>query len=66
MKKWKLWAAAALALLILIVVLQNTDSVETHVLWITVTMPRVLLLLVTLLAGVVVGLILGDRIRKRA
>ncbi len=64
MKNWKLWAAVALAVLIGIVVLQNTDSVETRVLWITMTMPRVLLLLITLLVGVVIGMLLGNRLRK--
>ncbi len=65
MKKWKLWCALALAVLVLIVVLQNTDSVETQILWITVSMPRVLLLLIMTLVGVVIGMIAGDRLRKR-
>lgn len=65
MKNWKLWTAIALAALVLVVVLQNTTPVQTHILWITVSMPRVLLLLITLLAGIVIGLFVGDRLRKR-
>jgi uncharacterized integral membrane protein len=64
MKNWKLWAAIALAVLIGIVVLQNTESVTTKILWITVEMPRVLLLLTTLLVGVVIGVLLGRRMRR--
>ena len=64
MKNWKLWLALTLAVLIAIVVLQNTDTVKTEILWITVEMPRVLLLVITLLVGVVIGILLGHRLRK--
>lgn len=64
MKNWKLWLALTLAVLTGIVVLQNTDTVKTEILWITVEMPRVLLLVITLLVGVVIGILAGHRLRK--
>lgn len=64
MKNWKLWTAVALAALVAIVVLQNTTPVETKILWITVEMPRVLLLVTTLLIGVVIGILVGGKLRK--
>ena len=50
-------AALILAALALIIVLQNTQSVETKFLFATVTMPRAALLAVTMLIGVVVGIL---------
>lgn len=64
MKNWKLWAAVALAVLVVVVVLQNTDTVTTRILWVSVAMPRVLLLLTTLLVGVVIGILVGNRLRR--
>lgn len=66
MKSLKNIIAAVLILLTIIVVLQNTESVETSLLFATVSMPRALLLLITLLVGVVVGLVLGTRMPKLA
>lgn len=43
------------SLLVLIIVLQNTQSVETKLLFITITMPRAFLLFLTFLFGFVVG-----------
>jgi uncharacterized integral membrane protein len=63
MKNWKVWTAVALAILVVIVVLQNTQPVATQILWITVEMPRVLLLVITLLVGVVIGVLVGGRLR---
>jgi len=55
----------ALALIVvLIVVLQNTQSVETRVLFITFEMPRALLLAITLVIGVITGLLMGSRLRR--
>jgi len=64
MKNWKLWAAVVLAVFVVIVVLQNTDTVTTRILWVSVAMPRVLLLLTTLLVGVVIGILVGNRLRR--
>jgi uncharacterized integral membrane protein len=43
--------------LAVILVFQNRDPVETHLLWATVEMPRAVLLLATFLLGVIVGLL---------
>jgi len=37
--------------------LQNTDSVDTNLLFVTITMPRALLLLGTFLSGFAVGIL---------
>lgn len=51
----KLLGSAILALLALIIILQNTESVETRILFMTVVMPRAALLFVTLLIGFLSG-----------
>ena len=48
-----------LVVLAIIVILQNTQAVETKILFVTVTMPRALLLMVTFLVGLAVGFILS-------
>ena len=65
MKNFKNIFLATLVVLAVIVVLQNTEAVETRVLFVTITMPRALLLLTTLLVGVASGLVLGTRIGAR-
>ena len=57
MKRMKLIVAIAITVAAIIVVLQNTEAVETRLLFITVTMPRALLLLVTLMSGFILGLL---------
>lgn len=59
MVKLKLYAALALILLVLIVVLQNTQSVETRFLFVSVVMPRAALLAITFLVGLAAGLLLS-------
>lgn len=48
----------------LVIVLQNTEAVDTRLLFVTITMPRAVLLLITFLLGVIVGL-LAAFLRKR-
>ena len=55
MKRLKIAGVALLAVLVLIVILQNTTAVETKLLFVTVTMPRAILLIVTMLIGYVLG-----------
>lgn len=62
MKHWRVWGAAILAILVLIVVVQNTDRVETKILWLSFSMPRAVLLFTTLMIGVVLGLFLRLRL----
>jgi uncharacterized integral membrane protein len=59
MKKFKLIGAAILAVLVIILIFQNTTAVDTRILFITVTMPRALLLFITWLMGIAVGLLLA-------
>ena len=49
-----------LVVLTVIVILQNTQAIDTKLLFVTVTMPRALLLLVTFLCGLAMGYVLSD------
>jgi len=62
MARWKLVAAAIAAILAIIVAAQNTQAVETKLLLVTVTMPRAVLLFVTLALGFVIGVLAAGRI----
>lgn len=57
MKKWKIGGIAVLVLLLVIIVLQNTEAVETNILFISFQMPRALLLFGTTMIGFFIGLI---------
>ena len=58
MHKFKIYAALVAVVLIAIIIAQNTAVVETKILFMTIAMPRAALLAVTLLAGVVIGIVL--------
>lgn len=62
MKSAKNLVVAILLILTVIVVLQNTEAVETKLLFMTLSMPRALLLIITLIAGVVIGLVFGTKL----
>ena len=64
MKKAKHITAAILLVLIAIVVFQNTETVQTKILFATLSMPRAVLLFVTLTIGIIIGFILGSRRKK--
>ena len=57
--------AIVVAILVIIVVLQNTQTVETKLLLVTITMPRAVLLFVTLLVGFALGLITATWFSRR-
>jgi uncharacterized integral membrane protein len=57
--KFKTYAIITLAVAAVVVVLQNTQSVETRVLFFTFRMPRVLLLVLNLLVGFFVGVMVA-------
>ena len=57
MKKLRLIVTLVLAVLVVIVVLQNTEAVETQLLFATVTMPRAVLLFTTALVGFALGIL---------
>ncbi len=61
MQKLKLIFIAILAIIVLIIAIQNTDNVETRLLFATVTMPRAVLLFVMLAIGFVIGWLSGAR-----
>jgi len=65
MKKAKIITIVIILLLTLIVFLQNTQAVETKFLFLTVTMPRVLLLFVTFVLGFVGGLITASYVLRK-
>ena len=65
MKKVKVVAIIVILLLALIVFLQNTQAVETKLLFLTITMPRVLLLMLTFIMGFIGGLITASYILRK-
>jgi len=65
MKKVKIALIIIILLIALVVSLQNTEAVETKFLLATVTMPRVLLLLLTFTLGLVAGLIIASIILRK-
>ena len=64
MKHWKLFLAILGAVLVIIIILQNTESVETRLLFMRVSMPRAILLLLTGLIGFVVGMITAMTMKR--
>lgn len=59
----KIAAIAIAAIIVLVIVLQNTEPTQTRVLFATITMPRAVLLVVMLLAGFVLGMLTAMRTR---
>jgi uncharacterized integral membrane protein len=59
MVKVKLITALVLIGLTFIIVLQNTQPVETKILFLTITMPRATLLGITMMAGVATGILIS-------
>ena len=57
MKQVRLIAILVLALVVAVLILQNTEPVETRLLFATVEMPRALLLLTTVLVGFALGIL---------
>ena len=56
----RLIIVAVLVVLLVILIVQNTEAVETKILFITITLPRAILLGVTLAVGWVTGLISAE------
>jgi len=57
MTKFRLIIATILALLVTVMILQNTETVETKFLFLTVYLPHAVLLLATLFIGFALGVI---------
>ena len=66
LQMFKLLVAVTLVILISVVVLQNTETVETHLLFFTLKLPRVALLLATLVIGFLAGVLTSSRFLKRS
>ena len=64
-QKLKIAGIALLALLVLIIILQNTESVETKILFFSITMPRAALLFGALVVGFIVGLFTAGKVLAR-
>lgn len=65
MKKFKAIVSVILIVLGVIIVVQNTETVQTNLLLWSVSMPRALLLLATTLIGFAVGVIITLSIFKK-
>jgi len=57
--KLKVIAVLLAVVLMTIIVIQNTEVVETRVLFLTMRLPRALLLALTFAAGAIVGLLIA-------
>lgn len=70
MKTFKLVSLLVLVIVLTVVVVQNTASVQVNFLWLSGSMPAVLLLLLTTLGGFVLGLLVallaGSRSRSQS
>jgi lipopolysaccharide assembly protein A len=66
MPKIKMIVLLSLAVLAIIVVLQNTQEVAARLLFVTVSMPMAALLALTLLVGFAVGVLAALRMGKRS
>ena len=65
MTKLKLMVLLVLSVLAIVLILQNTEAVETRFLFATVTMPRAALLVLTLLLGFVCGILVALAVGKK-
>lgn len=65
MNKLKLIVAVIVIVITIIVILQNTELVETEILFIKIAMPQALLLLLALLIGFVTGLGVSAMVSRR-
>lgn len=65
MKTLKHLLILSLVILLAVVVLQNSQDMETRLVFFDVTMPRALLLLLTLLIGFALGITVSGMIRRK-
>jgi uncharacterized integral membrane protein len=64
--KLKIAGIAVVVLIVVIVVLQNTQAVETKLLFLSVTMPNAALLFGTLIIGFAIGVLTAGHIVSQA
>jgi uncharacterized integral membrane protein len=65
MRDLKLITASVLAILVAILVFQNTEPVETHLLFGTVAMPHAVLIFISSAAGFALGVLLTMSLRSK-
>jgi len=65
MRDLKLIAASILAILVAVLVFQNTEPVETHLLFGTVAMPHAVLIFISAAAGFALGVLLTMSLRSK-
>ena len=65
MERFKMIAIAVLALLGAIIILQNTAPVETRFLFLSITMPRAILLIGTTLIGFALGILVSFYFQRK-
>jgi uncharacterized integral membrane protein len=65
MRNFKLITASVLAILVAIVVVQNREPVETHLLFATVVMPHAILLFIASAAGFALGVLLTMSLKTK-
>lgn len=65
MPRWKLVTLVVLISLAVVIVWQNRAPVATKILFVTVTMPRAVLLFITVALGFVAGVVVGMGPRRR-
>ena len=66
MKNLKLYSFLILAALAILIILQNTVEVQIRILFLTMSAPLALFLLMTLLTGMVLGMLIAYLIDRRA
>ena len=66
MKKAKIWGTVVATIVVLLVILRNRGAMEVDLIVGTMTMPRVVFLLVVLVIGFVLGLIVATRYRRKS
>jgi uncharacterized integral membrane protein len=64
MRKTKIIVILIVSLLSLIVFIQNRQAVDTQLLFITVTMPLVLLLILAFIMGSIVGIVIASYVLR--
>lgn len=65
MDRFKMISTAILALLGVIIILQNTEPVETKILFLSITMPRAILLIGTTLIGFALGVLVSFFFKRK-
>jgi uncharacterized integral membrane protein len=65
MKKAKVIGVIIIALLVFIIFFQNTQSAETKLLFVTIKMPIVVLLMLTVLVGFIGGLVTASCVLRK-